>query len=157
MLRLRFVAHPGPFNVLVRVAQFGFWCSHAEAVLPDGRYIGSRFIGGVLARPPDYDTDGFLKEFFLNVGSTPEQNASFYRFLQDQIGKPYDSLAILAFISERDWQAPDSWFCSELIAAALTHCGLFPAHLAVGFNRITPRDLMLLAGAISEVDHVGSG
>jgi len=148
VITLRFVAHPGPFNALVRFAQYGFWPSHADVLMPDGTLLGSRFIGGVLARPPGYDDGDYLRDQYLRIPATAVQETVFYAFLNRQIGKPYDSLSILAFLSHRDWQAPEAWYCSELPAAALAECGVFPKHLAVQFNRITPRDLFLLAAAL---------
>ena len=152
---IRFVAHPGPFNALVRFAQYGLWPSHTEVLMPDGRLLGSRFWGGVKSRARDYDAGGFERELYVTIKATEDQAEILYDFLRDQIGKPYDALAILAFLNGRDWQAPDSWFCSELVAAGLSECGLFPKTLACGFNRITPRDLLLLVCALASKDHVG--
>ena len=148
MISLRFVSHPGPFNICVRVAQYGFWPSHVEALLPDGRLLGSRFIGGVQARAHDYDGGNFIREQYVEVETTQDQEDIFYAFLNSQIGKPFDWLAIASFVSGRDWQATDSWFCAELIASGLCYSGLFPKELAVGFTHITPRDVMLLISAI---------
>lgn len=39
-------------------------------------------------------------------------------FLERQIGKPYDWSAVWTWFGSRDWQEPDCWFCSELVAAA---------------------------------------
>lgn len=117
--------------------------------MPDGTQL-SAMRDGVKARPAGYDNGEFTQEMFFNVKSSDEQNSSFYAFLRSQIGKPYDFWAIVSFYgkrSARDWQADDSWFCSELISAALAECGVFPKHIADQFNRITPRDLMLLVSA----------
>ena len=65
-------------------------------------------------------------------------------YARAQIGKPYATTAIIAFLMQRDWQEPDSWFCSELQAAALVDCGWFAHALATEFNHITPRDLVLI-------------
>ncbi len=148
MITLRFVSHPGPFDLLVKAAQLGYWASHVDALMPDGNFISSRFTDGVQIRPRDYDKNQFTRDQWFNIISTKEEEAKFYDFLKAQVGKPYDSLAIIAFLFSRDWQAPDSWFCSELPAAALSACGLFPKTLAVGFNRITPRDLALITSAL---------
>lgn len=40
------------------------------------------------------------------------------RWLDAQLGKPYDWTAIWSWYGSRDWQEEDSWFCSELVAAA---------------------------------------
>ena len=152
MITLRFVAHPGLFNWACRIAQYGLWPTHCDAVLPDGRLLGSRFVGGVQARSALYDAGDFTRELRVRIISTQAQEDAFYAFLNDQLDKPFDSLAIIAFITGRDWQAPDSWFCSELQAAALVATGLFPNHMAVGFNHISVRDLLLLASTLTEGD-----
>ena len=46
------------------------------------------------------------------------------RFLEDQVGKPYDYWAILGFVSRRNRQEDDKFFCSELLAEMMVHCGL---------------------------------
>jgi uncharacterized protein YycO len=60
-------------------------------------------------------------------------------FLRDQVGKPYDWTAAFGVWMHRDWQEPDSWFCSELIAAAALAGGVLIMRKAV--NRITPEDI----------------
>ena len=153
MITLRFVSHPGPFDVACKIAQYWFWPSHCEAILTSGERLGSWFLdGGVKIRPPGYDKNGFSKELIINLPATEEQKSAFFNFLQKQVGKPYDWRAILSFYSvsqDRDWQEDDSWFCSELIAGALAASGLFPQKMAVGFSRITPRDLVLLISAMT--------
>jgi hypothetical protein len=150
VITIRFVEHPGLFDRLCKFWQYGFWADHCDAVLPDGSLLGSRFVGGVQARAADYDAGSVAQEIRISLKATPEQEAAFYAFLRAQIGKPYDSLAILAFIVERDWQAPDAWFCDELMAAALVAAGLLPQKTAIPVSRITVRDLFLLAGTLAE-------
>jgi hypothetical protein len=149
MITVRFVAHPGPFTWAVQLAQYGFWASHCEAVLPDGRRLGSWFLtNGVVIRPANYDAGDFNRDMRIDITTTPAQETAYYDFLYGQIGKPYDWRALLSFYSKRsgrNWQAEDSWFCSELIAGGLAAAGILPHHMAVKFSRITPRDVVLLA------------
>ncbi len=57
---IRFVSHPGIFTWLCRWAQYGFWATHCEVVLADGRRLGSWFTrGGVRVVPADYDAGEF--------------------------------------------------------------------------------------------------
>ena len=150
MITIRFVNHPGIFSRLCRFAQYGFWADHCDAVLSDGSLLGSRFLdGGVRVRTADYDAGGFDQEARIPLKADPIQTALFHGFLLQQVGKPYDSLAILAFIAERDWQAPDAWFCDELLAAALVAAELLPKSLALQTSRITVRDLFLLTTALA--------
>ena len=150
MITLRFVSHTGLFNWACTIAQYGFWSTHCEAMLPDGRLLGA-ISDGVKSRDPGYDKDQIKKEVFLNVRATVEQEEIFYAFIESQIGKPYDTWAILAyFYPSRDWQASDAWYCSELLGTALSECGILPKEMAVKFSRVTPRDLLLLISTRTE-------
>lgn len=144
-MRLRFVTSGNTaISKMIQFAQYGFWASHVEAVMPDGTLLGAHIDGGVQARPHDYDTTVFTHELFVDLPSTPDMDDKFHDFLRSQVGKPYDVTAIAAFVARRDWQEHDSWFCSELIAAALVQCDWFTSPLATEFNHITPRDLLLI-------------
>jgi len=144
MITLRFVSHPGLFNWACTIAQYGFWATHVEAVMPDGRYLGA-ISDGIKARDPSYDKGSVKKEIFLEVKATQEQEEIFYAFIESQIGKPYDLWAILAyFYPSRDWQSFDAWYCSELLGTGLAECGILPKEMAVKFSRVTVRDLLLL-------------
>lgn len=152
MITLRFVSHPGIFNWACSIAQYGFWCTHVECVMPDGTLLGAMG-DGVKARLAGYDAGGFIRDMYVPVNIAPEHESAFYAFLRSQIGKPYDTWAIISFYSKRsgrDWQAPDSWFCSELMAAALAEYDVFPQHMAESFSRVTVRDLMLLVSTRTE-------
>ena len=150
MITLRFVSHPGIFNWACSIAQYGFWSTHCEAVMPDGRYLGA-ISDGVKVRSQSYDAGHFSKEMFLEVRATPDQEAIFYAFIESQIGKPYDLWAILAyFYPSRDWQSFDAWYCSELLATGLAECGILPKEMAVKFSRVTVRDLLLLVSTRTE-------
>lgn len=150
MITLRFVSHPGIFNWACTIAQYGFWSTHCEAVTSDGMLIGA-ISDGVKARPWGYDTGLVKQELFLDVKATPEQEEIFYAFVESQIGKPYDTWAILAYFwPSRDWQSFDSWYCSELLGTGLAECGILPKEMAVKFSRVTVRDLLLLVSTRAE-------
>lgn len=150
MIRLRFVTDASLVSTAIRTAQFGFWATHVEAVMPDGTLLGAHYDGGVQARAADYDRGTFTREQFVDLPATVEQTDGFHAFLRAQVGKPYDVEAIAAFVARRDWQEPDAWFCSELQAAALVDCGWFASPLATEFSHITPRDLLLIvSGRVS--------
>lgn len=118
--------------------------------MPDGTYLGAMG-DGVKVRANGYDAGGFSQEFFLDVKASPDNEEIFYAFIKSQIGKPYDTWAVISFFyPSRDWQEADSWDCSELLATALSECGILPQHMAVKFSRITPRDLLLLISTRSE-------
>lgn len=144
MIRLRFVTCQDAVSAGIRGFEYGFWASHAEASMPDGTLLGAHADGGVKARDHDYDKGQFTREMYVSIPATPEMTDAFHAFLRLQIGKPYDLMAIAGIVAQRDWQNPNAWFCSELIAAALAACAYLPQHLAVEFNHITPRDLLLI-------------
>lgn len=149
MITIRFVTGADIVSDGIRKFEFGYWATHAEAVMPDGTLLGAHAKGGVMARQHDYDNGQFTRELYVSMPATAAETDAFHAFLRAQLGKPYDFKAIEAFaaspiVGARDWQTPDAWFCSELQAAALCYCGLFPPHLADEFNHITPRDLLLI-------------
>lgn len=144
MITLRFVTCDDAISAGIRAAEYGFWASHVEAMMPDGTLLGAHVNGGVLARVHDYDRAKFTREQYVQIPTEPGVADAFHAFLRSQLGKPYDIAAIMGFLLERDWQNPNAWFCSELVAAALAACGWFPYALATEFNHITPRDLLLI-------------
>lgn len=143
MIRLRFVTSHDIVSAAIRAAEYGFWASHVEAIMPDGKLLGAHFRGGVLARDPNYDTGTRTNEMIVKVETTPEIEAAFHDFLVSQVGKAYDITAIEGLVARRNWQEPDSWFCSELICAGLVHAGYLPM-LAIDPYKVTPRDLLLI-------------
>lgn len=158
MIRLRFVRHPGIFSTLVEYAQFGFPQTHCEAILPEalapkflsapGAVISSWYKGGTQIKPIGYDAGEVSHELFFDIKATKEQADAFYGFLIDNLGKPYDALAIVAFAAGRDWQCPDSWFCGEYEAAGLVAAGLFPQIMAARLNKVTVKDLALICAGL---------
>lgn len=117
--------------------------------MPDGSLLGARSdrIGGkppgVQVRPANYARWPLRVVYSLDV--LPWQEETFYGFLDAQIGKPYDKLAIWAFVLNRNWRDVDSWICSELQARALEIAGVLrPSLLPV--NKITPVMLAELVG-----------
>ena len=150
-IKLRFVSHPGLFNWACQFAQERFQFTHVEVVLPDRSLLGA-MSDGVKIRPRGYDCRKFIAEAFLYVSVTEAQEKEFYEFLRVQVGKKYDFRAIWAlFLTSRDWQDPDRWFCAELCAGAFIACGRFKVNPRVPVNRITVRDQWLLASAVAEV------
>ncbi len=83
----------------------------------------------------------------MAIPVSDSQNAAFYAFLHSQVGKPYDSEAIWAFLFNRNWRETHSWICSELQAAGLEHAAVTP-RLYLAANKITPVSLALAASAV---------
>ena len=146
MIQLRFVTCRDAVSAGIRVGEYGFWASHAEAVMPDGKLLGAHYDGGVLARDKGYDAATMERELIVDLPCDDATAQNFHAFLHGQLGKPYDLRAIVSLVAERDWRTPDAWFCSELQAAALEACGWMPK-LADDVAKITPRDLLILLSA----------
>jgi hypothetical protein len=144
MIRVRFVTTEDPVSAGISFAEYGFWATHAEAVMPDGTLLGAHYDGGVQARPSDYDKGKFKRQGIVEIPADDTTTNRFHAFMTSQVGKPYDITAIAAFVARRDWREPDSWFCSELVAAGLEDAGWFAAPLATEVNHLTPRDLLLI-------------
>lgn len=153
MINVRFVTGNDFISNAIRTGERDGWATHAEAVLADGSLLGAHIDGGVQIRPAGYDKATMTRELIvrLEVSANTALPAEtlFYDFLRAQVGKPYDVTAIAGLAFDRNWREDDSWFCSELMAAALETCGYLPA-LSAANNHISPRDLLLvLSGRIA--------
>lgn len=155
MIILQFVSGGDLGARLIEWFGHGAAYSHVDTVMPSGALFGARSdeIGGappgVWHRTPDY----VAGEKTLKIELPCEQKIEnqYYAFLLQQRGKPYDTDAIEGFIVGRNWQKPDAWICSELVAAALVNCGWIRFPLASPANKITPPDLLLLLSALTEI------
>lgn len=121
------------------------WCSHVDAVLPEGGLLGAKLLGGVCVRP----NVGFVKTLKVELETTDEIRFKFYDFLTLQLGKPYDLNGIWSFFVERDWRDDDSWYCSELIAVALEKSGFLPYKLYT--HQVTPENLLLICNCYTPI------
>lgn len=122
--------HPG--SLAIRAFTWSRW-SHVGVILDDDLVIDSTLEYGVsVTRLKDF-TSLYPQWHICKLPCRDKTLA--HRFLRSQLGKPYDWTAIAGIAIRRDWQEPDSWFCSELVAAST---GLF-RHDYV--RRITPEDL----------------
>jgi hypothetical protein len=138
----------------IRSYDHGPW-SHVDALLDDGRLLGARsdicqgVPAGVQIRPPGYCAFSTLKR--VEIPATDEVVDAYYAFLQAQLGKPYDALAIAAFIPGRDWREEDAWFCSELQGAAGEASKLYRYRLATPNNRLTPNAHYLVSSVLADI------
>ena len=159
-LRIRLVTSACIVSDTIRAAQLGYPYTHAEAEVPGG-YLGAHARGGVAMRPVGYDAAPGMVERFYALEVSDEQAAAFHAYLAAQLGKPYDFAAIADFVgaafihpvsvrAEGAWLEPHAWFCSELMAAALIHAGVFPGDLAAGARQVTPQNLAFaLSGLVT--------
>lgn len=125
--------------------------AHVDVVMDDGSLLGARDdevggkAAGVWIRPQNYMAFERVVRVVLPAPAIIVER--FYGFCLAQCGKPYDEQGILGFIFGRNWRENDSWFCSELVGAALEQCGYFPNPLATPSNKLTPAGLLLACSA----------
>ncbi len=133
--------------------------SHVEFVLDDGSLLGASDQGplspclkgsplGVAIRPANYQAFGMRRQMILKT----DKADAILAFAFGQLGKPFDRTALHNFLSPalpgaRDFRAPDTWFCSELILCSLESGGYFlpilgKSQLPVPKNRVSPNDLL---------------
>lgn len=150
-IALQFVREAALSSDLIAWFSHGGGFSHVDAIGPRGELWGARsdWVGdippGVQIRPPDYHD--FVHKVIFEIACSPDQRKAFWKFLNNQMGKPYDRMAIWSFVRDRDWRAPDSWICSEIQMAALEYATILP-QLYIPVSRITPRDVALVVSAI---------
>ena len=124
--------------------------SHVDAILPDGRLLGARSDAadgkkGVQIRRANYEK--WASRVVIEVPTNRSQEQAFYAFLMNQVGKPYDHMAIWGFVLNRAWREDDAWICSELQAAAMEEAGILP-ELYSKVSKISPQMLAVVATAI---------
>jgi hypothetical protein len=135
--------------------------SHVDIILPEGLLGVSGVdaelndLGGVRIRPfaPwPYQATPKVVHLITPVAERVIEIA------KGEIGKPFDDTALYAFISDspgdRSWDAPNKWFCSELIGYCLKKADFFPYTLLSAKNRITPSDLLLMLNPFMTEDNI---
>lgn len=135
-IELRFITSNSLISWMIRSLTKSEY-SHVEVVVEQG-YLGSQYPEGVRLRPLDYTKPH--KECRVVVRVTPNDKIKVLEWLQQQLGKPYDLTALIGILANnRDWKEDDSWFCSELIAAAFVSIGM--ELIRDDVSRVTPGDL----------------
>ena len=153
--RLQFVKSTGMASWLISRFGNGYW-THVDIVLPGGELLGARSdaIGGkppgVQIRPPGYEL--WVDRMVIEIEASPWSLALGRGFLNKQLGKPYDRLAIVAFAMDRDWRNEGQWICSELAARYLEVSALIHK-LDVCVSKVTPGACAMVASAIGRRLH----
>lgn len=96
--------------------------------------------GGVRRVPAE--TFPALWQKIESVPVSVENPRELLAFLNRQVGKPYDWFAILALPFRESWHRRNKWFCSELVAEALSAGGSNAVPRLKSY-RVTPRDLWI--------------
>ncbi len=95
---------------------------HVAVKAPDGAVYEALANRGIVCWPHGRPDECLADAFEITVlADTAEQIED---WLKDQVGKRYDWLALLRFISRRRWYNNDKWFCSELAFAAFEQAGV---------------------------------
>lgn len=124
-------------TIVLRAFLWSKW-SHC-AIIDGDEVIEAAAPDGVRTRPlAELIAESSLYEIVYFPARDP---AAVIAAARAQIGAPYDWGGVVGIGFRRRWQADDSWFCSELIAAAFEHAGEPIVRGAA--SRITPRDLYL--------------
>lgn len=94
--------------------------SHAAWVRSDGSVIEAWGCYGVrhVANPWSIHRENEIVDLWAIEGITRQQVREVERFLVSQLGKPYDWLAVLRFVTRRPQPENEDWFCSEVLMAA---------------------------------------
>jgi uncharacterized protein YycO len=122
-----------PFSLLIRLFTWSRW-SHCGIIDSTGKnVIEATAKHGVIVTPLPEFKKRYKKYAVVKLptadGLDPQSLA------MQEIGKPYDFLALLSIVIRRDWESPSRWFCSELIAHST---GMFRRDRV---SRVTPEDL----------------
>lgn len=160
-IALMFCAFDSFMGRLIRYGTEGE-VGHVDAILPNGDLLGAQAAAGlggkpsgVQIRPEGYQEDCGGRNFVrVTIKVTPKQKDAFLTFLHSQVGKPYDVKSIIGFILGRQWRDPDAWFCSELIAAALEHAGVFAHPLRTRNDRVTPQELLMICSVLGVAEQM---
>ena len=97
--------------------------SHVSCLLNNKIIIESIEKNGVIERNIN-GLDLLADIYILNICIQQEKIENIQKWLLNQVGKKYDWLAILRFLSRRKMQNNNKWFCSELCYCALLENGI---------------------------------
>lgn len=138
MIELRFVDGTGPVSQFIEFWTWGDW-SHVDIKTTRG-WLGARSNGGVQIRPWNYCS--YNNEEIRQITLPEEKELQIMEWFRQQIGKPYDYLAVAGMPFRKDWRDDTRWFCSELAIAGFEQAGINLLNIE-RLNRVTPRDLYL--------------
>lgn len=130
-IRVIFGRSRHPFSYAIRLFTWSHW-SHIGVIMPDDTVIEAKGGEGVVVTP--LDTFKARYPEWREAKSPVKSRREAFKFLRDQVGKPYDFTAVISMPLRRNWQETDSWFCSELVATAQQ------LYRQEYIKRITPED-----------------
>lgn len=97
--------------------------AHAAILLPDGTIIEALQFHGVRRRT--FEEHEFADADLFDVPALSGDDwLDVYQFANDQVGKSYDYLGVLRFISRAPSAMRAKWFCSELVFSSIKSAGV---------------------------------
>ena len=147
-MKVFFAATDSVYGVGIRRFEGGEF-NHTGFILPNGKVIEAVDGPGVTM----HESIAVIKDRYTKLvvyDLVVPNEAAGLRFLEEQLGKDYDRLAILGILLQRNWQKDSAWYCSELLAAWYIHVGLAIAG-AEKYNRVPVR----LTHAVTHALHGG--
>ena len=136
-MKVIFARSNKPIALLIRLVTWSRW-HHCAAITEDGKHV-IEAKGGVGVRKIPIETFKAMYKTWeiADLDCVDEKKA--HKFVNDQIGKPYDLKGVFGLLLRSGWDKPNEWFCSELIAAA---SGRF-RHNKV--SRVTPEHIWMIS------------
>jgi uncharacterized protein YycO len=147
-MKVFFAATDSVYGVGIRRFEGGDY-NHTGFILPNGKVVEAVDGEGVIQRESIATISDNYSKLVIYDLVVPNEAAGL-RFIQEQLGKKYDRLAILGILLQRNWQNDSAWYCSELLAAWYLHAGLAIAG-AEKYNRVPVR----LTHAVTHALHGG--
>jgi uncharacterized protein YycO len=135
-MKLLFATDNNIGSILTRWWLFSKY-SHV-AISKDGQVIEATFWHGVRQVPEEDFIKKYKEVLHCHVNNVDDEKA--WKFASEQVGKPYDYTALFGLLFRKNWQEPDSYFCSELVACALIAGGI--EVIRRESPRVTPQDLL---------------
>ena len=141
--KIRFVSESNFGSGVVEFFEGGSHWSHTEIVLPDGKYLGARRVGGVAIRNSDYITN-INHERRYSIPVTDDAYTKIMDFAMSQIGKKYDISLILGIAFHKNWHNKNEWDCSEYVTSSAIQGDLYFLNVEPNYTyKVTPETLHL--------------
>lgn len=169
MITLRFVRNKGwEYTV---VAWRGLICmpftpTHVEAKTKRNTYLGMHgkphdgFPAGMVERDVGYDDDkvyvmpdGRRCDIIVSLPCTKEQEDTFYDFMRESIGEPYDWSAPWTFLLGGHHHKKFNSTCAAKVLMGLRKCGYFRWPLTKPAHEFDPADIMAILSTHVEIPH----
>lgn len=146
MQQLLFTTTNLPLSLLIRARSGG---PYSHVALIDGDQVIEAVAGSGVRRAPLQRA--LERASGAAVMMVPSSNpTAVLAMARSQIGRPYDWSGIAGLGVNRDWQEPDAWFCSELVAWAFEQAGQ-PLVRADAVSRVTPQNLWVLPHKVQRI------